>query len=151
MQGLGKTCLYCGDGINDLIALAGADVGVSVGASDAAAAAVFSTKRFSIAGVASVLQVIVSTASFEMRCCIMALMTIPCTAVVVHRAVAAITWCWSAGLPLLLKECRACQATKLAAIRVCSGLLSVVATCTFLQLPCNRVRICSPLWCSLSV
>ena len=50
MQGLGKTCMYCGDGINDLIALAAADVGVVIGASDASAAAVFSTKQLSIAG-----------------------------------------------------------------------------------------------------
>ena len=50
MQGLGKTCMYCGDGSNDLIALAAADVGVAIGASDASAAAVFSTKQFSIAG-----------------------------------------------------------------------------------------------------
>ena len=52
MQGLGKTCMYCGDGINDLIALAAADVGVAIGASDASAAATICTKECSIAGMA---------------------------------------------------------------------------------------------------
>ena len=50
LQGLGKTCMYCGDGINDLIALAAADVGFSIGATDASAAAAISTRQCSIAG-----------------------------------------------------------------------------------------------------
>ena len=51
MQGMGKICMYCGDGINDLIALAAADVGVAIGASDASAAATISTTDCSIAGI----------------------------------------------------------------------------------------------------
>lgn len=50
LQGLGRSCMYCGDGINDLIALSAADVGVSIGASDASAAATISTKDCSVAG-----------------------------------------------------------------------------------------------------
>ena len=34
--------MYCGDGINDLVALACAGVGVAIGSGDAAAAAAFS-------------------------------------------------------------------------------------------------------------
>lgn len=50
LQGLGKTCMYCGDGINDLVALACADMGVAIGGGDAAAAAAFSTRQQSIGG-----------------------------------------------------------------------------------------------------
>ena len=42
--------MFCGDGINDLAALAAADVGMSIGATDATIAAELSTSRGSIAG-----------------------------------------------------------------------------------------------------
>ena len=50
MQGLGKTCLYCGDGVNDLVALTASGVGVSIGTGDAAAAAAVSIQKSSVAG-----------------------------------------------------------------------------------------------------
>lgn len=43
--------MYCGDGINDLIALGAADVGMTVGSSDASAAATISNRNSSVAGV----------------------------------------------------------------------------------------------------
>ena len=49
-QGLGKTCMYCGDGINDLSALGAADVGMAIGSTDASAAAAISCKQASIGG-----------------------------------------------------------------------------------------------------
>ncbi|KAA6428240.1 MAG: hypothetical protein FRX49_01836 [Trebouxia sp. A1-2] len=48
--GLGKSCLYCGDGINDLEALANANVGMAVGSAEASAAATFCDTHYSIAG-----------------------------------------------------------------------------------------------------
>ena len=42
--------MYCGDGINDLIALSAADVGMTVGSSEASAAATISNRNSSIAG-----------------------------------------------------------------------------------------------------
>lgn len=50
LQGLNKTCMYCGDGINDLTALGAADVGMALGSSEASAAATLSNRRCSIAG-----------------------------------------------------------------------------------------------------
>lgn len=50
LQSLGKTCMYCGDGINDLSALGAADVGMAIGSTDASAAAAISCKQASIGG-----------------------------------------------------------------------------------------------------
>ncbi|KAL0048212.1 hypothetical protein WJX82_010068 [Trebouxia sp. C0006] len=53
IQGLGNTTIFCGDGINDLAALSAADVGMSIGATDAVIAAALSTPQGSVAGVCS--------------------------------------------------------------------------------------------------
>ena len=43
--------MYCGDGINDLMALAAADVGMAIGHSHASAAAALCDTRSSVEGV----------------------------------------------------------------------------------------------------
>ncbi|KAL3159352.1 hypothetical protein ABBQ32_011303 [Trebouxia sp. C0010 RCD-2024] len=50
IQGLGNTTVFCGDGINDLQALAAADVGVSIGTGEAFIAASISIFQPSVSG-----------------------------------------------------------------------------------------------------
>lgn len=49
VQGLGKAVMYCGDGIDDLAALAVADMGMAISSSNAAAAASVCDRRGSVA------------------------------------------------------------------------------------------------------
>ncbi len=57
--------MYCGDGINDLAALAAADVGMAIGSSDASAAASVSDKHTSVSGIGC----IILTEGLHAYCC----------------------------------------------------------------------------------
>ena len=59
--------MYCGDGINDLAALAAADVGMAVGSSDASAAASVITQQNGIAGADSL--PLLCRCLLKMHCC----------------------------------------------------------------------------------
>ncbi len=61
--------MFCGDGINDLAALSAADVGMSIGATDAFIAAAISTPQGSVAGE--------SWTNMAWHC--QAVFTVPCT------------------------------------------------------------------------
>lgn len=56
-QGLGATYMYCGDGINDLLVLAAADVGMAIGCSHASAAAAICSRRPSVEGLCLLLAI----------------------------------------------------------------------------------------------
>ncbi|DBA67665.1 TPA: hypothetical protein ACH3X2_001258 [Trebouxia sp. C0005] len=66
MPGLGVRCMYCGDGINDLAALASAEAGMAVGAGHASAAACLADSHPSIQGVVPMLREARATQAVKM-------------------------------------------------------------------------------------
>ena len=68
--------MYCGDGINDLAALAAADVGMAVGSSDASAAASVITQQNGIAGAVSLPPLCLCLLKMHCCCC---LVLVECT------------------------------------------------------------------------
>ena len=122
--------MYCGDGINDLAALAAADVGMAIGASDASAAASVSDKHTSVSGTGC----IVLTEGLHTYCCVE----------------------WLVIPPVLLRLCDICPCTQapLAFVldplptHVCLHLLacsftqSIAPSLTSSLLPSVFVRLC---------
>ena len=100
--------MYCGDGINDLAALAAADVGMAVGSSDASAAASVITKQNGIAGAISLPLLCLCLLKMPFHCCILHFGEHTCQTDVNEHV----------GMCTVIREARAGQSIKLNAVKV---------------------------------